>query len=187
LRLFAVALLFATASCIVSAQQSGTPAKPPAEENVAAPAARPGDVDTVDHIIAATYDVISGPAGTRDWNRFRSLFYPEARLIGSGRHDGKIAARPRTVEGYVQTAGEHIKTEGFFERGIHNEVQQFDHMAQVWSTYEARKNKDDAKPFVRGINSFQLLYDGSRWWIVNIYWQSEDPPHPIPPKYLPAS
>jgi hypothetical protein len=55
----------------------------------------------------------------------------------------------------------------------------------VWSTYEARKNKDDAKPFVRGINSFQLLYDGSRWWIVNIYWQSEDAAQPIPAKYLP--
>jgi hypothetical protein len=185
LKLFVFVLFLTAASCLVSAQQSATSAKPAAEATSAAPEARPADVDTVDHIIVATYDVISGPAGTRDWNRFRSLFYPDARLIGSGRRDGKISAHPRTVDGYIQSAGEHFKTEGFYERGIHNEVEQFDHMAQVWSTYEARKNKDDAKPFVRGINSFQLLYDGSRWWIVNIYWQSEDAAQPIPAKYLP--
>lgn len=187
MKLLALALLFTATFCPVFAQQSTPSSKSSSEENVAVPAARPRDVDTVDHIIAATYDVISGPAGTRDWDRFRSLFYPEARMIGSGRRDGKITAHPRTVDGYIQTAGEHFKKEGFFERGIRNEIQQFDHMAQVWSTYEARHNKNDAKPFTRGINSFQLLYDGSRWWIVNIYWQSEDAAHPIPAKYMPTS
>ena len=35
------------------------------------------DVASPDAIIAAAYDVISGPAGQkRDWNRMRSLFYP---------------------------------------------------------------------------------------------------------------
>ena len=44
--------------------------------------------------------------------------------------------------------------------------------------------KDDAKPFARGINSFQLLNDGSRWWIVTIYWEAEDAGHQLPEKYL---
>jgi hypothetical protein len=176
-------LLLLTA-CFLPAQQSAQQPTPAPEK--ATPAARPSDVDTIDHIIAATYDVISGPAGApRDWDRFRSLFHPDARLIGSGRRDGKISARARTPEAYIQSAGEFFKKEGFFESGIHNDVQQFDHMAQVWSTYESRHNKSDAKPFTRGINSFQLLYDGSRWWVVTIYWQDEDPAHPIPGKYLP--
>src|SRR4051812_28962580 len=176
--------LLLLAASLVPAQQSAQQPIPAPEK--AAPVALPSDVDSIDHIIAATYDVISGPAAApRDWNRFLSLFYPDARLIGSGRRDGKIGARARTPEGYIGTAGEFFKKQGFFETGIHNDVQQFDHMAQVWSTYESRHSKDDAKPFTRGINSFQLLYDGSRWWVINIYWQDENPDHPIPGKYLP--
>lgn len=148
-------------------------------------APRSGDVDSVDHVIAAVYDVISGPSGSRDWDRLRSLFHPDARMISSGRRDGKIVVRYRSVDEYIKTTSEIFAKQGFYERGIHNEVEKFDHMAQVWSTYESRYNKDDAKPFVRGINSFQLFYDGTRWWVINVYWQNEDASDPIPAKYLP--
>jgi hypothetical protein len=37
---------------------------------------------------------------------------------------------------------------------------------------------------MRGINSIQLFNDGSRWWILSIYWQHETPQHAIPQKYL---
>ena len=43
----------------------------------------------------------------------------------------------------------------------------------------------DATPFSRGINSFQLLKDGDRYWVVNIFWDSERPGNPIPYQYLP--
>ena len=196
MKLVAFALLIVASTCSAFAQQPTTVPKPgstegaassagPAASPAAGPAARPTDVDSVEHIVAAIYDVISGPMGKRDWDRLRSLFHPEARMISSGRRDGKIVARVRTVEEYIKTTGEIFAKEGFYERGIHNDIQQFDHMAQVWSTYESRHNKDDVKPFVRGINSFQLLYDGSRWWVVNVYWQNEDAANPIPAKYLP--
>jgi hypothetical protein len=54
----------------------------------------------------------------------------------------------------------------------------------VWSTYESRHDPNDPKPFMRGINSIQLFHDGTRWWIVSIYWQQEGPEHPVPEKYL---
>jgi hypothetical protein len=57
-------------------------------------------------------------------------------------------------------------------------------IAHVWSTYESRHKEDDPQPFMRGINSIQLLYDDSRWWIVTVYWQHESPEDPIPEKYL---
>jgi hypothetical protein len=44
----------------------------------------------------------------------------------------------------------------------------------------------DATPFARGINSFQLFFDGTRWWILTIYWQEETPEHPLPAEYLPS-
>jgi len=185
LKLFALAILLLASLCPLSAQQPASVPKPASDQSAESPAVRPGDVDSVDHIVKAIYEVISGPAGTRDWDRLRSLFHPEARMISSGRRDGKIVARFRTADEYIKTTSEIFAKQGFFERGIHNQVEEFDHMAHVWSTYESRHNKDDAKPFVRGINSFQLYYDGSRWWVMNVYWQNEDASEPIPAKYLP--
>jgi hypothetical protein len=150
-----------------------------------APAARPGDVDTVEHTIAACYDVISGPAGKRDWDRFRSLFYNGARLIPSGRNpQGVAGARVLTPDEYVSRAQTMFEKEGFFERSIANKMEQWDHIAQVFSTYESRHAKEDAKPFARGINSFQLFNDGNRWWIISIFWEAEDKDHTIPDQYL---
>jgi len=172
-------LAVCTTACIPQTQQ--TPAAPTTQ----APAARPGDVDSIDHILAATYDVISGPAGVpRDWDRFRSLFYSGARLIPSFRNDqGGIGARVLTPDEYVERGKAVFAKEGFYENSVANRIEQWDHMAHVWSTYESHHAKGD-KPFARGINSFQLIYDGTRWWILTIYWEAEDAAHPLPEKYL---
>jgi hypothetical protein len=138
----------------------------------------------VEHIVAAVYDVISGPAGQRDWDRFRSLFYPGARMIPSRRDDkGAVTARVSSPDEYATRAQDFFSKEGFFENSISNRVEIWDHIAHAWSTYESRHAKGE-KPFARGINSFQLINDGSRWWILTVYWESEDPAHPLPEKYL---
>ena len=157
----------------------------PATSQTTAPQARSGDVDTIDHILAAVYDVISGPAGApRDWDRFRSLFYAGARLIPSRRDDkGSISARVLTPDDYVGRAKDAFTNQGFYENALANRIEQWDHIAQVWSTYESRHAKGE-KPFARGINSFQVMNDGNRWWILSIYWQGEDAAHPLPEKYL---
>ena len=74
---------------------------------------------------------------------------------------------------------------GFFEEELHRTTEEFGHMAQVFSTYQAFHGKSDLEPFMRGINSLQLLNDGHRWWVVNIYWAQETPGNPIPERYLP--
>ena len=165
-----------------SAQQSAPTATAPVP---ASPAARPGDVDTPEHLIAALYDVISGPAGKRDWNRFRSLFYEGARLMPSGKSAlGVAGVRVLTPEDYVSRAQALFDKEGFFERSVANRIEIWDRIAHVWSTYESRHAKDDAKPFARGINSIQLFDDGSRWWVLSVYWEAEDANHTLPEQYL---
>jgi hypothetical protein len=162
--------------------QTPTPTPQPA-----APHAQPKDVDSVEHIVAAVYDVISGPAASsRDWDRFRSLFYSGARLIPT-RHgqDGKVGANSLTPGEYVARAQPFFEKEGFFESSVANRTETWDHMAHVWSTYESRHAKGE-KPFARGINSFQLLFDGNRWWVLTIYWEGEESAHPLPEKYLPG-
>jgi hypothetical protein len=154
------------------------------------------DVDSVDHILGAVYDVISGPAHhPRDWDRFRSLFVPGARLepiqVVPGTPDPKTA--PATdvtflaVDAYVARATTRMESEGFYERGVHNEIAQFGEMTSVFSTYESRHAASDQKPFARGINSIQLLKDGARYWIVQILWEAERPNLEIPAKYLAVS
>jgi hypothetical protein len=172
------ALLILLPQCSALAQQSA--------DKPAAPAANPADVGSLDTILAALYDVISGPAGKkRDWDRMRSLFIPSGRLIATGkRPTGEIVHRAMDVEGYITTSGPQLETNGFFEKEIARHTDQFGNIVQVFSTYEARRAVDDAKPLVRGINSIQLLNDGKRWWIVTIYWQPESPDNPLPEKYL---
>ena len=151
------------------------------------PDADPNDVDTIDSIISAAYNGISGAAGeNRDWDRERSLYYPGARLIPTakpGANDG-LAPQVLNVEGFIARVEPYFAEHGFFEKEIARRTEQFGHIAHVWSVYESRHNADDPEPFARGINSIQLFYDGTRWWIVNIYWQQESAEHPIPEKYL---
>ena len=150
-------------------------------------AANPADVASLDAIMKAVYDVISGDAGRkRDWDRFRSLFHKDARLIPSGKNKdtGVVGARAFTPEEYITRSSPFMEKEGFFERETARRVDQYGNIAQVFSTYESFHKKDDKTPFARGINSFQLLNDGKRWWVMTIYWQNETPDAPIPKEYL---
>jgi len=151
-----------------------------------APAPDPADVESVDAIVAAVYDVISGPAGeARDWNRWRSLFLPEARLVAvSPAPDGGNRYRVMSPEDYVSLAGTSLEENGFFEREISRIQEEFGPVVHLFSTYESRRSLQDSEPFARGINSFQLYHDGDRWWVLTIYWTAERPGLPIPEKYI---
>ena len=149
--------------------------------------ANPADVATLDAIMKAVYDVISGDAGqARDWDRFRTLFHKDARMIPSGKNQktGVFGANALTPEDYIKRTEPFFAKEGFYEREIARRVEQYGNIAQVFSTYESFHSLSDKKPFARGINSFQLLNDGKRWWVVTIFWQGETPDNLIPKQYL---
>src|ERR1700754_626531 len=139
--------------------------------------ARASDVASIDGIIAAVYDVISGPAGQkRKWERMRSLFPPAALFIppppvppaGAApdaplKGDEPLKTNVLDVDGYIARGGPYLEEHGFFERESARRVETYGHIAHVWSTYESRHKADDPKPFARGINSIQLMNDGTRW------------------------
>ena len=150
-------------------------------------AANAADVAWLDAIMKSVYDVISGDAGQkRDWDRFRSLFYKDARLIPSGKNPttGVIGSRSLLVEDYVTRASANMEKEGFYEREKARRVEIYGNIAHVFSTYESFHSLSDKKPFQRGINSFQLFNDGTRWYVITIFWQGETTETPIPKKYL---
>jgi hypothetical protein len=147
-------------------------------------------VKSQDAIIATLYGVISGEKGEeRNWELMKYLFHPDARLIPSGKNQntGLIDARYLTVDDYISSSGKWLIENGFYEIELHREVHTFGNISQAFSSYESYRSKSDTKPFMRGINSIQMLNDGNRWWIINIYWMQESAENPIPKKYLPAN
>jgi hypothetical protein len=155
----------------------------PAELAAKVPAAKAEDVRSMDAIMDAIYDVISGPAGTRDWKRFRSLFLPEARFteVGTG-PDGAKVVIAWSVDEFVRDATLVFAEAPFYEKAIVNEPESFGNITQAFSSYETRRSP--AGPSIeRGINSIQLLNDGTRWWVLSILWDTERKGNPLPAKF----
>ena len=131
------------------------------------------DVSSIDGILRALYETISGPAGPRDWERENRLFLPGGRLVPTRPlPEGGAAADVFDTAGYRASREPFFLANDFYEIEIHRRVDRFGSIAQVWSVYEARPSPDG--PLLkRGVNSVQLFFDGTRWWIVTIFWDNE--------------
>src|SRR5258706_647855 len=142
------------------------------------------DVKSVDAVVAALYDVISGEPNTpRDWDRFKNLFKPETRFIPTRKTEtGELTLKTLTPEDYVQLFTTRVTT-GFFERELHRNTETYGTVTHLFSTYET-KEKKDGPVTNRGINSIQLFYDNHRYYVINIFWCAESMGFALPEKYL---
>ncbi len=166
-----LAMLLATSAC----------AHTPAPD--AAP--RPADVETIDGIMRAFYEVVNFDAGApRQWSRDRTLYSPWIRFVSIGR---VVDGRPRIdVWSHQELVDQTdaLGAQGFHERELFREQRQYGNTAQVRSSYVGWVGTDESAAF-RGVNNIDLYFDGARWWIASVMWQSEDAAHPIPPELLP--
>ena len=146
---------------------------------------RPEDVATIDGMVKAYYEVVSGPAGQpRDWARDRTLYIKDLRFVQVDvDKSGQLAPRITSHQEYVDVA-DRLSKDGFFEKEIHRVTERFGPIAHVWSTYESRRT-ENGPIIMRGINSIELFWDGKRWWIANAIWTDETKDNPIPKEYLP--
>ena len=178
-------LLMVGVFALADATWHSAAAQDPATNQAAASAANPDDVASIDAITAAAYASISGEKGEeRQWDRFRTLFHPDARLIPVQHTQAGVRARPFSVDEYIAQTNSYFLENGFFEKELHRKSEQFGSIAHHFSTYASYDSAASTEPFARGINSFQLMHDGQRWWIVNIFWQAESAQTPIPAEYL---
>jgi len=140
----------------------------------------------LDTIIARLYDTVSGPAGARDWDSLRGLFFPGARLLRTVvSPEGPVSMSAMDVQGFIDFADPFVREHPFYERELVRQVDQFCQIAQVFSTFECSARPDGVDSPARGINSVQLWFDGRRWWVMNMLWDDERPGNLIPPEYLP--
>jgi hypothetical protein len=184
MRIRFVTSLLCAATISGAATAGAQDAAAPDSVAAAGPVVDPADVTTIDSIVPVLYAVISGPVGApRQWDRMRTLFHPQARLIPTGcRPTGECGAQVMRPEDYVQRADSMLRALGFREVEIARRTVRYGNVAHVFSTYESYRY-DETEPFTRGINSIQLLWDGKRWWIMNVFWDSERPGNPIPAEF----
>ncbi len=151
------------------------------------PRANEADVATIESTVRAFCDAISAPAGGKlNRDRLRSLFVPAGRIVasrppGSSRAADVIFLSP---DEYADISDSQTVSKGFFDRNLANQIERFGVMAHVYSTYESRFDPNSTKPVARGIKSFELLNSDNRWYIVQMYWDSERSDNPIPDHYL---
>lgn len=146
----------------------------------ALPGTRQADVGTIDSIIPALYATISGGVGQpRQWDRFLTLFHPNAHMIPTRCGATKCIAQYMTPLEYRQRADSLLLALGFNERELVRRTERFGAIAQAYSSYASFRHGESA-PFSRGINSIQLFWDGTRWWILSITWDDERPNNPLP-------
>ena len=145
-------------------------------------------VCSVDGIVHALYDAISGPAGhERDWNLFRSLFAENARMfISVPDKDNGVVLRSITPEEYADRNKTRLSDIGFNEDELYRITNVYGAGTQVFSTYESHfTNKNGEEEITQGINSIQLFFDGERYYVVSVFWDANAKDIAVPERYLP--
>jgi hypothetical protein len=170
-----------------SAGKPSNPQKPVPHISIGKATPRPEDVSTIDGVIKAYYEVVSGPAGQpRQWDRDATLYIPNVRFVII-REDatGKTTAESMTHQEFVDSSEASIGAKAFYEREIHRVTQRAGNIAHVFSTAE-RTSSPDGPVAGRGIDSIELFWDGKRWWITGAnLWDINTTKHPLPPEFLP--
>lgn len=134
----------------------------------------------VETTVLAMYNVVSGPAGRHDWDRFKALFAPDARLIEIHMKDGVRTATVRTPDEFATATQVELAEQPLFEHPVATRVEAYGDLAQVLSTYESRRAAADATPFRRGVKSIQLVREGERWVIQTVLSEELPAESPAP-------
>lgn len=144
---------------------------------------RAEDVSTIEGIVKASYETISGGVGVpRQWGRDSTLFDPDSRSVAVAvdQKTGAVRTHSMTEQQFADEEDASSVQNGFTEREIKHVIKQFGNVATVLSSYEG--SDAAGKSRTRGVNIFQLYFDGKRWWILSMVWDEERPGNPIPPE-----
>jgi hypothetical protein len=155
----------------VKPQQDGGTAYTAYDLASSTPSARASDVASPDALLAALHDAVSGPPGPVDWNRFRSLFLPLARL-GSSETDANGVTRitTSTVEELIASGAAEREKIPWYEEILVKHIERFDHIAVAFYSHDDRTTKE-GPPTQQSVNVCEMLYDGRRWWIQSANWE----------------
>jgi hypothetical protein len=142
------------------------------------------DVQSIDAIGKAYYEIVSGPIGQeRNFDRLRNLFHPEAKLTYSywSVEENAFQLMPMDIEGYIVKL-DYLDKKGFYEEELYVSTESYGSITQSISTYKFWMEDETAEG--RGLTSYQYFHDGTRYWILSMFWQMESDEYPIPEEFL---
>ena len=119
------------------------------------------DVKSIDAIINAYYDVVSG-SSSDSWEFKRDKFIHSKSAVIT-RLDENGIAESHTLEAEYIPIGLSPK-EDFYEKELERKVSKYGNIAQVWSSFEIRTDPN-TECNIKGLNSVQLNNQSGRWWI----------------------
>ena len=129
-------------------------------------------------IVDACYDLISFEAGSGpQWERFRSLFLPEA-VLTLRVFPGDAEVTVMDLDAYMEKQmREGMKEEGYSETVLQRTEMIYRDIAESRVLFHMQFG--DAAPFT-AIDVFQLVRRGGRWWVASIISDILEPGEPIP-------
>ena len=132
------------------------------------------DEAAIGKVLDELYDIISGPAGPRDWSRQKAIFHDESRQMRTWiEADGSAAIKIMGRDAYAADTTPYFAENAFYEIETARRINIFGNMAHAWSIYEARRSPDAADLDRRGINSIQLYKDADGWKVMSMVWDNE--------------
>lgn len=143
-------------------------------------ATTPADGSSPETLLAALNATISGPAGHRDWTRFRALWLPGARIQFArvDRH-GKVTISTLSPEDYIRQDDPYFAAHAFYETTLVQRTERYGNIAQIWTSF-ALRHTPTGPATQRGVETCQFLFDGQRWWLANLLDQPELATQPLP-------
>jgi hypothetical protein len=173
----AVALILFSATICVA--QDASPA------DAAPAAARPEDVSSPEALVKADLECLSGGVGVpRQWARNYSLYAPHARVLSAETDPatGKVNVVSSTEQEFARRSDAWLVKSGFSEWEMAHKTFRYGNVATVMSSYDGKTA--DGKSTGRGVNIYQMYFDGTRWWITSVIWDIERPDNPVPKELL---
>jgi len=140
-------------------------------------------VKSIDGIVKEVLKLQSGESGKRrNWKALQNLFLPTATFTILNNSDS--LQRPTetvSLDGFIELMHDDYYEKGYIEYETGKTIDEFNGIANVFQSFYG---KDSENEEARGINTYQLVYFGKRWWIANLLWTLETDKVKIPKKYL---
>jgi hypothetical protein len=131
---------------------------------------QPAHVSAIGPLLMRLYAVISFQEGEEpDWGGLAEVFSEHARITRMT-PEGTDYMDLRSFLAMTRSLFEAGAYTSFYEIEVARRIEHFGNMAQVWSVYETRRNRDAREALGRGVNSIQVIREGDAWRVLALLW-----------------
>lgn len=128
--------------------------------------------DEIVNLIDLFYKIISGKKSQeRNWELFKTLFSPEAKLLPLKHTDNINDILSYSVDEYINRLELYLGENDFYEYGENYKIEVFNNLAYAYSEYKAKRNENDKELIKKGINLIHFVNNGKRWFVSSMQWE----------------